>query len=210
MSIRVHGEQGTRRAGSGRPVRNLVDDKPSRTAPPKACTSAEAVGTLLGIAIDLRAGYGPKARLITEAFSLTAGAAPLDAAAMVKVRSNLRELARIAKAEAAGAEVLTGQLDECQRNLARAERIRNWDDLAGEELTGEAIGAALKDCLDDIRNPMKIGIAIIDARGDLATWFARYDEALLFGKTITYVLGKHRTATMRGEYDRWQRFGATV
>lgn len=210
MTAQVHGEQGTRRAGSGRTARKSAErpaDKPSRTAPPKACTSAESVGVLLGIALDLRAGYGQKARLITETFSLMGSDTSPDAETMSTVRSNLRQLARIAKAEAAGAEVLTGDLDQCQQSLARAERIRDWDDLAGEELTGEAIGAALKDCLDDIRNPLKVGVAIVDARGDLATWFARYDRERLFGKTIAYILGVKRMDTMQREYERWLRFG---
>jgi hypothetical protein len=129
------------------------------------------------------------------------------------VRRNTAELVRTAKLRGTSAEHVLTALRLAHAKLAHAERLRDWDDLAGQEMTGEAIGTALKSCLDDIRQPSRVGVrAAVDARNDLATWFSRYDEERLFGKTIGYIVGKKRLATMRDEYERWQKFegGATA
>lgn len=198
----VHGAHDAPAAISGQQNRKVAEqpvDKPSRTAPPPACTDSRSVGEMVAALEELAKLLDRERRLLAEMYLR-----PDD---VRLVRKNTAELARTAKLRGTSGEHVLTALRYAHAKLAHAERLRDWDDLAGQEMTGEAIGTALKSCLDDIRQPSRVGVrASVDARNDLVSWFSRYDEERLFGKTISYIIGKKRRATMVDEYQRWSRF----
>lgn len=166
----------------------------SRTCPPKACTSADDVEGMLELVEDLRAINDVRKMVLVE----IAAAADLPG-----VKAGLRKLKLLDDTGNDDLYALAGRIEGVLGRLRHAEAIHNWDDLAGQEPTGTAIAVAIRDCLDAIRDPAASAVAIADARGDLATWFDRYDVDVLFGKTIADRLRKNRLARLTDERERW-------
>lgn len=183
---------------SGQPVRKLVEaaDKPSRTCPPAACVSADAVQQMLDHTLDLRALYDFQVDALLAVVAATEDPAVIDRVRAVRILAGVQRTRW---------EDLAGFLDDAQARLRSAEAKRDWDDLAGTPVTATAIGEAIKDCLDDILSATASSVQRADARADLATWFDQHDEDVLTNSTIAYILGKRRALALEAELKLWRR-----
>ncbi len=171
-------------------------DKPLRTCPPKACTSAAQVGVAFGDAMDLRAIYQTQVEILRLARQTTD---PQE------IEQKLRQLKVTAEGMLERADRLAGFLDQVAERLRHAEAIQDWDDLKGEEPTGTEIAKRIRQCLDDIADSSADDTDVADARGDLAVWFREYDWETLTGKTVRDIIGKKRADALQAERELWLR-----